>query len=198
MAKVKISDFLKKIGIKLEDEIDIAEEQAVDVNKDKNLNNVDVVEDKTNEDIKETVVQEVKKMTPKYDKKTGLFDLTGIEDEALKAVLKESNDTVKANRSAAMINKAVSDKLGTLKLAKGISPELVSGALNRTGIKVDGDNVVGVDEAFAELQKTNAGLFITESKPASNPMLEGFNPQVVVQSTKNMSNIDYAMLAISE
>lgn len=186
---MKLVDIFKKLGIKLDEDVDLAETDTLEVLKDNNLNNVVVDKEEITTDVKETKeTVEVKNeksneedrqmKLPKYDKTTGLFDIREVEDEGLRAVLKEANDTVKSNNNKALINKAVSDKLSSLKLSKGISPELVNGALNRTGIKVEDGKVVGVDEAFAELQKNNSGLFVTENKPASNPMLEGFNPQV--------------------
>lgn len=123
-------------------------------------------------------------MVPKYNTKTGLFDLAGIEDAELKAVLKLANDTVKTNNNKAVIDKAIDNKISTLKINKGISNNLIKKSLDVTNIKVNDDGqVTGVDEAFDALKKSEAGLFISEDTTQnSNPLLEGFNP---VQSGEN-------------
>lgn len=128
---------------------------------------------------KKEEIKEVKKMVvPKYDTKTGLFtNLEGIEDAELKAVLKLANDTVKANANSALIAKAIDTKLGSIKLADGISSDVILAVLDRTNIKVTDGKVSGVDEAFEALQKSNTGLFKPDGKEdISSPILEGFNP----------------------
>lgn len=189
MAKVKISDFLKKIGIKLEDEIDIAEEQTVDVNKDKNLNNVEDVEDKTNEDIKE----EVKTMGVKYDEKTGLFTgLSDMEDGEMKTLLTGVNKSVRARVNQSKIDSAIKTKVDSLNLIDGVTSDVVIKLLDTTGIKVDGDAVVGVDDAFATLMKAQAGLFKTvdENKEEPSPVLEGFSKPMAKDTPFNMNDVE--------
>lgn len=131
------------------------------------------------EEIKES---EVKKMAvPKYDTQTGLFSLEGIEDAELKAVLKLANDTVRANANIALVAKAIDDKLNSIKVAEGISKDIISKLIDRSNIKVADGKVSGVDEAFEALKTNNAGLFAKENKE-SNPVLEGFNPAPVTNT----------------
>lgn len=138
--------------------------------------------------------QEVKKVAaPKYDSKTGLFDLKDIEDEELKAVLKAANDNVKSKANLAAIDKALSDKVNTLKLAKGITADFILKNIDKSGIKVGDDGVTGVDEAIAGLQKSQAGLFEVESKgngnnSGFNPNMTGFNPQANQNGNNKVPN----------
>ena len=124
---------------------------------------------------------EVKKMVPKYDTQSGLFSLEGIEDAELKAVLKLANNTVIANANSALIAKAIDDKLNSIKVAEGISKDIISKLIDRSNIKVTDGKVSGVDEAFEALKTNNAGLFAKENKE-SNPVLEGFNPAPVTNT----------------
>lgn len=127
---------------------------------------------------REEIKEEVKKNMgiPKYDTKTGLFNLDGVEDGELKAVLKLANDTVKANNNNALITSAINAKVDSIQLAKGISKDVVLAVLDKNLIKVTDGAVQGVDEAFAKLQNDNSGLFAAKAETKSNPILEGFNP----------------------
>ena len=111
-----------------------------------------------------------------YNSSTGLFDVSGIEDEGLKAVLKTANKAVKDKSNNEKIEKAISDKLATLKLADGISSNTVLKLLDRSNIKITDDGVTGVNEAFDSLKSSDSGLF-KENKNTSSPLTEGFNPQ---------------------
>ena len=125
---------------------------------------------------------EVKKMAvPKYDTQTGLFSLEGIEDAELKEVLKLANNNVRAKENSQLIAKAIDTKLGSIKLADGISSDVILAVLDRTNIKAVDGHVTGVDEAFEALKTNNAGLFAKENKE-SNPVLEGFNPAPVTNT----------------
>lgn len=157
------------------------------------LDSDDVKEDKK-DIVKDEPKQEVKKVAaPKYDSKTGLFDLKDIEDEELKAVLKAANDNVKSKANLAAIDKALSDKVNTLKLAKGITADFILKNIDKSGIKVGDDGVTGVDEAIAGLQKSQAGLFEVESKgngnnSGFNPNMTGFNPQANQNGNNKVPN----------
>lgn len=111
-----------------------------------------------------------------YNSNTGLFDVSGIEDEGLKEVLKTANKAVKDKNNNAKIEKAISDKLATLKLADGISSNTVLKLLDRSNIKVTDDGVTGVNEAFDSLKSSDSGLF-KANKNSSSPLTEGLNPQ---------------------
>lgn len=189
---MKISELLKKIGIDIEAEYnDASTETFEEINEVNKNTDVDSAKDSSVEDIKtdETKVKAEEEKTLKlvFDDKTGLFDLSGIEDEEVKAVLKKANSTVKATADKVKINKAVEVKLESLKLNKGITSDAVRKLADLTNVKVDNEgNVTGIDEAFDSLAKEQSGLFLadkgTEDKTqTSNPMLEGFNPQTSVQ-----------------
>lgn len=128
---------------------------------------------KNNDKEEEKVAVDYSKL---YDSKTGLFDVSGIEDEGLKAVLKTANKTIKDKANSEKIEKAINDKLSTLKLADGISSNTVLKLLDRSNIKVTEDGITGINEAFDSLKSSDSGLF-KANKTQSNPLTEGFNPQ---------------------
>lgn len=192
-----IKEFLKKLGLDLDADVKddedtenksnavVKDEGGKKDNGDKSshptlgeYSNINNSQDNTVEKT-DNKPKEEHSMVPKYNTKTGLFDLAGIEDAELKAVLKLANDTVKTNNNKAVIDKAIDNKISTLKIAKGISNNLIKKSLDVTNIKVNDDGqVTGVDEAFDALKKSEAGLFVAENenKQGSNPLLEGFNP----------------------
>ena len=176
---MKLDDLLKRLKLKKKegsDEVEFDEEAENEV-KDTLKEAVPVEKEENNKE-----KDEVKKMAvPKYDTQTGLFSLEGIEDAELKAVLKLANDTVRANANSALIAKAIDTKIGSIKLADGISSDVILAVLDRTNIKVTDGKVSGVDEAFEALKTNNAGLFAKENKE-SNPVLEGFNPAPVTNT----------------
>ena len=182
---MKWSDFFKKLGLNLDDEMEDASKETSE-EQDKVIKNDSENSDKTTVDNEnKTVVEnkdteDSKSMELKYDEKTGLFDLSGIEDESIKSVLKKANDTVKKTANQVKIDKAVEAKLAGLKLNKGITTDAVRKLADLSGVKVDSDgNVTGVNEAFDSLAKEQSGLFIADKETketSSNPLLEGFNP----------------------
>lgn len=186
---MKISELLKKLGINVDEEVEDQSKVEGQNKNDTPASQTTVVENKknksdgsvTNEKVVDSPVtkEEDKKMvTPKYDAKTGLFDLSGIEDGELKSVLKLANDTVKANKNSQVIAKAIEDKLGTVQLADGITKDAILALLDRTGIKVTDKGVSGVNEAFDNLKSAQAGLFkANKETEKSSPILEGFAPQ---------------------
>lgn len=179
---MKWSDFLKKLGINLDDEMDNTSTETERINKEVKK---DSVED--NNKVQETKVEnievkkeEVKKMIlPKYDEKTGLFTgLNDLDNEDLKSLLKSVNTSVKTKANQEKINGAIKSKMDTLKLIDGVSSDIVLKLLDTTGIKVQDDEVVGVNEAFDNLVKSQAGLFKANketNKEEPSPMLEGFS-----------------------
>ena len=214
---MKLIDILKKIGIDVEEDVDYTNEQTLNSNSKSNNKAVEYKKEKdevthkntkntventkntgedtknTNEDTKNT--EEIK-VEIKFDEKTGLFDLKGIEDNAIKAELQKANDYTIKTANNVKIEKAFNEKLNGLKIRKGITSEVIKKMINFDDVKVDGDNVVGLDEAFEKLQKEQSGLFVQRNQSESNPMLEGFNP---VQNTDNSSvlNASLASLAAS-
>lgn len=208
---MKLSDIFKKLGINMEDDIDT--EDAASGSNDKEIKN-DVKDsndnDKSNNvvinvntsekekgtaDEKEDTVMDYSKI--KFD--NGLFDLSTVEDDGLKAVLKSANDYTKATANKVKIDSVINSKVADLKLNTGITKDVVLTMLDRSGIKVDGNGaVVGVDEAITSLKTAQAGLFVADNNGAGNkgnsnnsqgnvniygqgqttPVQEGFNPQV--------------------
>ena len=192
--KMTLREFFKRLGINLEEEIEETSTETVEQNVEENKNNVVESTNKTTEKKVEPVVeekkQEVKKMA-KYNAKTGLWDYSDVEDAELKAQYKLANDTIRAKANAELINKAIDEKMSSVKLIAGISSDFVKNALDRTGIKVTDGQVTGVEEAFNNLKTAQSGLFVADKQTKSNPTLEGFNP-------KNVGEINYANMSITE
>ena len=194
---MKLSDFFKKLGINIDEDVDMTEKTTSEENEGV-LNEKNGVDDSGGDQPKEEETQseakEVQKLKLNYDQKTGLFDLHGIEDEEVKAVLKMANETVKSNANKALIDKAVSDKLGTIKLNKGITNDVVLKMLDLSNVKVADGAVTGLDEAFNNLKTAQSGLFMEDKvNNNSNPLLEGFNPKnVSTQENGKARSIDEA------
>lgn len=183
---MKWSDFFKKLGLNLDDEMEDTSKESSEldskVNKNQSENSDETTVNNENKtEVENKTTEDNKIMELKYDEKTGLFDLSGIEDESVKSVLKKANDTVKKTANQVKIDKAVEAKLAGLKLNKGITTDAVRKLADLSGVKVDSDgNVTGVNEAFDSLAKEQSGLFIADKETKetnSNPLLEGFNPQ---------------------
>lgn len=179
---MKIKDLLSIIGIKLEEDVDITSKSTSDredvelnigtksIEVDDNVGDIDSKEELNSvEAVREPVV-----FIPEYDKTTGLFNLDSIKDETLREVLKLSNDTVIEKENKNLIDNAMNNKLGTIKLAKNISTDAILKLLDTSNIKVEDGKVIGIEEAFDNLKTSNGGLFTTEEE--STPVLEGFNP----------------------
>ena len=175
-----IREFFKRLGINLEDEVEDANSDASNINEvgSEILNDVGVEDTHTEENNNEQVeeVEEVPALRiPRYDDNTGLFDVDSTDNEELKALLRSVNESVTNKANQSLIDKAVSDKLGSVKLHRGISADFVRKNLDLSGVSVKDGKVVGVDEAFTALQKEQAGLFVADKKESS-PLLEGYNP----------------------
>ena len=204
---MKLIDFLKKIGINVEEEIEVTdkkEEKTETKTSDEKevVNNSEVKTDETKTEEKDKKTEE-KVDEPKeepavelvYDEKTGLFDTKGIKDESVLAVLTKANNYTINTANKVKIDKAFDEKMSGLKIRKGITPEAVRSLVKMDGIKVEDGKVVGIDEAFETLQKEQSGLFVQRNQPESNPMLEGFNP---VQNTNdNGSALNASLAALS-
>lgn len=210
---MKLMDIFKNLGVDPDVEIEDTskdtsklkneENSGEDVNNNKkeymdkkmnitiNTNNSTSKKDentKKEEDIKEMDYKQIK-----FDVNTGLFDLSNIDNADLKNVLQLSNDTVKAMSDKVKIDMAFNEKLNSLKIRKGITPDAVRTLIKMDGVKVDNDKVIGLDEAFDNLQKEQSGLFVQRNTPDSNPVLEGFNP-----SSNNGNNcLDSALASLA-
>lgn len=200
---MKWSDILKKLGVNVDDEIEVTEEKeektektALEVNNDVIKNDMSVSDTKTS--VTEEKTEEVKEdavVKLVYDEKTGLFDTTGIEDTSIVEVLTKANDFTINAANKVLIDKAFDSKMAGLKIRKGITTDAVRSLVKMDDIKVENGKVVGIDEAFDKLQSEQSGLFVQRNTPESNPMLEGFNP---VQNTNdNGSALNASLAALS-
>lgn len=214
---MKLSDLLKKLGLNLDDDIELNEDEK---NKDKKEKEEgtkgkedekdkedDKGENKDNPDDKPKVdnigkdiidkkTEEVNKVKLEFNDQTGLFKTEGIEDVELKSVLEQANNYTITTRNNVAIDRAFNEKIGTLKLRKGITVDAVKKLIDLSQVKVDGDKVSGVDEAFENLQKEQSGLFVSRNQPESSPLLDGFNP-ANDGVNDNKSSLDSALAGLA-
>lgn len=221
---MKLSDVLKKLGLNLDDDIEFNEDEKNkdkgkeestkgkeeentkgkedDKNKDNNSDgkndNPDDKHEKLNNGIdkNDNKGQEVTKVKVEFDDKTGLFKTDGLEDVELKEVLEQANNYTITTRNNVAIDRAFNDKLGTLKLRKGITVDAVKKLIDLSNVKVDNDKVSGIDEAFENLQKEQSGLFVSRNTPESSPLLDGFNP-ANDGVNDNKSSLDSALAGLA-
>lgn len=99
----------------------------------------------------------------------GKFDLDKINDASLKSALTEYTTAVQAKENQHAIDNAVKAELGKRHLA--IKEDAFMKILDLSKVKVDGDKVTGVTEAFDALK--DSGVY--KSAPSS-PLNQGFNP----------------------
>ena len=116
-----------------------------------------------------TKTQEAPKAFEEGFFKDGKFDLDKINDASLKSALTEYTTSVQAKENQHVIDNAVKAELGKRHLA--IKEDAFMKLLDLSKVKVDGDKVTGVTEAFDALK--DSGVY--KSAPTS-PLNQGFNP----------------------
>lgn len=99
----------------------------------------------------------------------GKFNLDKINDASLKSALTEYTAAVTAREQQRQIDEAVKTELGKRHLA--IKEDVFMKLLDLKDVKVDGDKVTGVTEAFDALK--DSGVY--KGAPSS-PLNQGFNP----------------------
>lgn len=99
----------------------------------------------------------------------GKFNLDKINDASLKSALTEYTTAVQAKENQHVIDNAVKAELGKRHLA--IKEDAFMKLLDLSKVKVDGDKVTGVTEAFDALK--DSGVY--KSAPTS-PLNQGFSP----------------------
>ena len=99
----------------------------------------------------------------------GKFNLDKINDATLKSALTEYTSAVQAKENQHLIDGAVKTELGKRHLA--IKEDMFMKLLDLSNVKVEGDKVTGVTEAFDALK--DSGVY--KSAPTS-PLNQGFNP----------------------
>ena len=116
-----------------------------------------------------TKTQEAPKAFEEGFFKDGKFDLDKINDASLKSALTEYTTSVQAKENQHVIDNAVKAELGKRHLA--IKEDAFMKLLDLSKVKVDGDKVTGVTEAFDALK--DSGVY--KSAPTS-PLNQGFSP----------------------
>ena len=116
-----------------------------------------------------TKTQEAPKAFEEDFFKDGKFNLDKINDASLKSALTEYTTAVQAKENQHVIDNAVKAELGKRHLA--IKEDAFMKLLDLSKVKVDGDKVTGVTEAFDALK--DSGVY--KSAPTS-PLNQGFSP----------------------
>ena len=116
-----------------------------------------------------TKTQEAPKAFEEGFFKDGKFDLDKINDASLKSALTEYTTAMQAKENQQVIDNAVKAELGKRHLA--IKEDAFMKLLDLSKVKVDGDKVTGVTEAFDALK--DSGVY--KSAPTS-PLNQGFSP----------------------
>ena len=116
-----------------------------------------------------TKTQEAPKAFEEGFFKDGKFDLDKINDASLKSALTEYTTAVQTKENQHVIDNAVKAELGKRHLA--IKEDVFMKLLDLSKVKVDGDKVTGVTEAFDALK--DSGVY--KSAPTS-PLNQGFSP----------------------
>lgn len=198
IAEVKdmtLKEILAKIGIDLDSEIDEGVKPGGDESGTSNKKDEPGKDDKkdepggadkkdkasgkkTTEDEKNTVEDEVMDLSNiVFNEETLKFETKGVKDEGLKALFEKVNAAVDNREKSYKINTAIDNKLSTVKIRNGITADAVKTLLDKTNITLnEKGEVVGLDEAFDALTKSQAGLFVQRQSSESNPILEGFAP----------------------
>ena len=201
---MKWSELLKKLGVSVDDDIEIEEEKHDNKPAEKK---VEDSEDKDNTDkmVQSTIKIDLSNLGKeetedmdfkniKFDTSTGMFDLSNIENEDLKSKLEESNNHVRAMQDNFAISRELDNRIAALKLHKGITGEAVRKLIDISAVKVGDDGkVTGLDEAFDNLQKEQSGLFVQKSDRENSPVLEGYHP-----ASNNGAGDDSIDAALSE
>ena len=116
-----------------------------------------------------TKTQEAPKAFEEGFFKDGKFNLDKINDASLKSALTEYTTAMQAKENQHVIDSAVKAELGKRHLA--IKEDAFMKLLDLSKVKVDGDKVTGVTEAFDALK--DSGVY--KSAPTS-PLNQGFSP----------------------
>lgn len=154
MAKVKLSDLFKFLGLNDDDDIEIDTTDPIPK--------------------KESKPEPVKQPEPKAPYEEGFyvdgkFNLNKINDKAFKDAISDYLKINQAKDNQRLIDDAYQAELKTRKL--GISESTFKKVIDLSGVKVIDGKVTGMKEAFDALNN-ETGIY----KKASNPIYEGFNP----------------------
>ena len=118
--------------------------------------------------------QSISELAPKWSLEEGFFEdgkfnLDKINDASLKSALTEYTTAVQAKENQHAIDSAAKAELSKRHLA--IKEDAFMKLLDLSKVKVDGDKVTGITEAFDALN--DSGVY--KSAPTS-PLNQGFNP----------------------
>lgn len=190
---MKWSDFFKKLGLNIDDEMGESSTTDLENNSNGNLktekDNSVKTDEKTSNSKEDKVMAFVK---PKVDK-NGFIDLTNIEDADMKAFFKELNDSRKTELAARKaeddkrtVDNAISKYAAGVKFSDGwtLDDALKLGDFSK--VLNDENMQKEIENAFTNLKAAKAGMFVADKKvetKKSTPVLEGFNPASVERST---------------
>lgn len=200
---MKLSEILAKLGIKVEDEVDLGQQAAgnpetaqliglvntllakmgdAQASSQVNQSNADVA--KLAEILQPLLKQEQTPATPYaegfYDSNAGTFDLSKISDTTLRGALEDFTNKQAAKETQRIIDAAYEAELAKHNLA--IDKEVFRKVIDLSGVTVKDGKAAGVEEAFNALN--DKGVY--KAQPA-NPLNSGFKPMENV--TNNTGNL---------
>jgi myosin heavy subunit len=119
------------------------------------------------EDYKQQLADRDKQLEELGEKVKDNEELTAKIDE-----LKQQNETTKTEYEAKLHQQAFDHKLeSTLTAAKAKNVKAVKALLDLDSIKLDGDNLLGLDDQLDNLKENESYLFETEEKPNPSPQI---------------------------
>ena len=191
---MKWSDFFKKLGLNLDDEMEDASKDTSKekdgVNKNENTDSSNINDDVNKEQETKEVInsnkEEDKPMAfkaPKIDK-NGFIDLTEVEDADIKAFFKTLNDNRKTELAARKaeddkraVNDAITKYASNVKFAEGWSLEDALKLGDFSKVANDENISKEIENAFTNLKAAKASMFGADKQSTkSTPVSEGFSP----------------------
>lgn len=191
---MKWSDFFKKLGLNLDDEMEDTsketskekDEVIKNENTDSSNINDDVNKEQETKEVTDSNKEEDKPMAfkaPKIDK-NGFIDLTEVEDADIKAFFKTLNDSRKTELDARKaeddkraVNDAITKYASNVKFADGWSLEDALKLGDFSKVANDENINKEIENAFTNLKTAKASMFVADKKVTkSTPVSEGFNP----------------------
>ena len=160
-------EFLKELGLTDEQIDSVMKEHGKTINDTKEkADKVDSLESQI-EDYKQQLEERDNQLNELSEKAKGNEELTAQIDE-----LKEQNEQTKTEYEEKLQQQAFEHKLeSTLTAAKVKNVKAVKALLDLDSIKLDGDNLLGLDDQLDNLKENESYLFETEEKPNPSPQI---------------------------
>ena len=151
---MKLSEIFAKLGIKVDDEVDLGQQAAGNPETAQLIGLVNTL---------------LAYSEGFYNNETGAFDLSKISDATLKGALEDYTAKQAAKETQRIIDAAYETELAKHNLA--IDKEVFRKVIDLSGVTVKDGKAAGIEEAFNALNDTG----VYKAQPA-NPLNSGFKP----------------------